>query len=151
MSENRYKKFIELFKNPINRREMENPDITQEGQNTCGDKLTIYLKIKDGKIADASYEGAFCAFSNASASQVTQFVKGMTLEEVDAIDNPKLFKLIGDDLSDNPHRLSCILFPLRTVKEACKKFKEHGPDKIHKKPKKESACHCDEHNAELGL
>lgn len=151
MSENRYKKFIELFKNPLNRHEMENPDVVHEGQNTCGDKLTVFLRIEGGKIVDASYEGAFCAFSNASASQVTEFIKGMTLEEVEAIDNPKLFQLIGDDLSDNPHRLSCILFPLRTVKEACKKYREHGPDKTHKKMKKGISCHCDEHNAEIGL
>lgn len=151
MSENRYKKFIELFKNPLNRREMENPTVVQDGRNTCGDTLTVYLKIDGGRVTDASYEGAFCAFSNASASQVTEFVKGMGIEEVEAIDNPKLFKLIGDDLSDNPHRLSCILFPLNTVKKACKKFRENGPDKNPKKSKKEVECHCEEHNAELGL
>ena len=151
MSENRYKKFIELFKNPLNRREMENPDATHEGRNTCGDTLLVYLKIKDGKIEDASYEGAFCAFSNASASQVTEFVKGMTLDEVLAIDKPRLFELIGDDLSDNPHRLSCILFPLDTVKKACEKYLDHGPEKQHEKMSKDIDCDCDDHNAELGL
>jgi len=151
MSENRYQKFVELFKNPLNRREMENPDVTHEGRNTCGDTLMVFLKIKDGRIEDICYQGAFCAFSNASASQVTEFVKGMTLDEVLAIDNPKLFELIGDDLSDNPHRLSCILFPLNTVKKACEKYKQNGPDKNPQKLKKDIDCHCDEHNAELGI
>ena len=151
MSENRYKKFIELFKNPLNRREMEDADVSHEGRNTCGDTLMAFLKIKDGKIEDASYQGAFCAFSNASASQVTEFVKGMGIEEVLAIDNPKLFQLIGDDLSDNPHRLSCILFPLRIVKEACKKYVESGPQENKKSLGRDIPCHCDEHNAEIGI
>lgn len=151
MSENRYKKFIELFKNPLNRREMESPDATHEGRNTCGDTLMVYLKVKEGRIEDASYQGAFCAFSNASASQVTEFVKGMSLDEVLAIDKPRLFELIGDDLSDNPHRLSCILFPLDTVKKACEKYNEHGPEKDHEKMRKGIDCDCDDHNAELGL
>ena len=114
-------------------------------------KLTVFLKIEGGKIIDASYEGAFCAFSNASASQVTEFVKGMTLKEVEAIDKPKLFELIGDNLSDNPHRLSCIMFPLNTIKKACKKFLEHRSSNKQKTSLKDLDCHCDEHNAELGL
>ena len=151
MSENRYKKFMDLFKNPLNRREMEDADVSHEGRNTCGDTLMVFLKIKNGKISDASYQGAFCAFSNASASQVTEFVKGMALKEVLAIDNPKLFQLIGDDLSDNPHRLSCILFPLRTVKEVCKKYLENGPQKTEKKFRKGIPCHCSTENEAMGL
>jgi nitrogen fixation NifU-like protein len=151
MSEKRYEKFVDLFKHPKNRRKMENPSVVEEGRNTCGDTIQVYLRIEDGKIADASYEGAFCAFSNASASQVTEFVKGMSLGEVEAIDRPKLFELVGDDLSDNPHRLKCILFPLNTIKSACRKFRE---DKAETKPKVDMDainCHCDDHNAELGL
>jgi nitrogen fixation NifU-like protein len=151
MSEKRYEKFVDLFKHPKNRRKMENPSVVEEGRNTCGDTIQVYLRIEDGKIADASYEGAFCAFSNASASQVTQVVKGMRLEEVEAIDRPRLFELVGDDLSDNPHRLKCILFPLNTIKSACRKFREN---KAETKPKTDMDainCHCGEHNEELGL
>ena len=151
MSENRYKKFIELFRNPLNRSEMEDADVIEVGRNTCGDSLTVYLKIKNGKIEDASYEGAFCAFSNASASQVTEFVKGMKIEDVLALDKPKLFELLGDDLSDNPHRLSCILFPLNTIKRACKKYLEKKAGTKPSTNPKEVGCHCKEHNAELGI
>jgi nitrogen fixation NifU-like protein len=151
MSEKRYAKFVDLFKNPINRKKMENPSVVEEGMNTCGDTIQVYLKIENGRITDASYEGAFCAFSNASASQVTSFVKGITLEEVEAIGRSRLFELVGDDLSDNPHRLKCILFPLNTIKSACRKFREN---KAETKPKTDLDainCHCKGHNEEVGL
>ncbi|MBD3389395.1 hypothetical protein GF415_00365 [Candidatus Micrarchaeota archaeon] len=149
--ENRYKKFIELFRNPKNRRKMDNPSAVNEGRNTCGDTIQVYLKIKNGKIIDASYEGAFCAFSNASASQVTEFVKGMEVGEVIAIDRPKLFELVGDDLSDNPHRLRCILFPLNTIKDACRKYQEGKAEQDFKKDLSDIPCHCSTENAEMGI
>ena len=147
----RYKNFVELFNNPKNRRKIEGPSVVNEGRNTCGDTIQVYLKIENKKITDASYEGAFCAFSNASASQVTEFVKGMSLDDVIAIDRPKLFELIGDDLSDNPHRLKCILFPLSTLQEACKKYKENRGKKEFKKDLSDIPCHCSTENEEIGI
>lgn len=149
--ESRYKKFIELFKNPKNRRRMEKPSSVSEGRNTCGDTIQVYLQIQNGRVTDASYEGAFCAFSNASASQVTEFVKGMQAEEVIAIDRPKLFELIGDDLSDNPHRLRCILFPLNTIQDACRKYLEGTADKNFKKDLSDIPCHCSTENEKMGM
>jgi nitrogen fixation NifU-like protein len=57
-----------------------------EGFNPlCGDRLTVYLKIEDGRVADASFEGSGCAISKASASLMTDSIKGRTLAEVDAL------------------------------------------------------------------
>jgi nitrogen fixation protein NifU and related proteins len=147
----RYKRFIDLFRHPKNRRRMENPSSVSEGRNTCGDTIQVYLKIENGRIADASYEGAFCAFSNASASQVTEFVKGMQAGEVVAIDRPKLFELVGDDLSDNPHRLRCILFPLNTIQDACRKYLEGRAETNFKKDLSDIPCHCSTENREMGI
>ena len=47
----------------------------------CGDKLTVYVKLEDDRIADVSFEGAGCAISTASASLMTQALKGKTLAE----------------------------------------------------------------------
>jgi len=53
-----------------------------EGYNPlCGDRLTVYLRIENGRIEDASFLGAGCAISTASASLMTESVKGKTLEE----------------------------------------------------------------------
>jgi nitrogen fixation NifU-like protein len=57
-----------------------------EGYNPlCGDRITVYLRLNDGVIADASFQGAGCAISKASASLMTDSVKGKTLAEAEAL------------------------------------------------------------------
>ena len=57
-----------------------------EGYNPlCGDRLTVYLHVTDGIITDASFQGSGCAISKASASLMTESVKGKTLAEADAL------------------------------------------------------------------
>ncbi len=73
-------------RNPRNFRVMENPDREVEGFNPlCGDKLTLFLKIKDGLIEDASFQGSGCAISTASVSLMTEIIKGKTIEEAEEI------------------------------------------------------------------
>ncbi len=73
-------------RNPRNFRVMENPDREVEGFNPlCGDKLTLFLKIKDGIIEDASFQGSGCAISTASVSLMTEIIKGKTIEEAEEI------------------------------------------------------------------
>src|ERR1700746_1359803 len=57
-----------------------------EGFNPlCGDKVTLYLRLVDSVIEDARFEGNGCASSNASASLMTEALKGKTLDEVQAL------------------------------------------------------------------
>jgi nitrogen fixation NifU-like protein len=57
-----------------------------EGYNPlCGDRLTVYLRVEGDRIQDASFEGSGCAISKASASLMTDSVKGKTLEEATAL------------------------------------------------------------------
>ena len=59
------------------------PDATgkAEGFNPlCGDKVTVYLKVEDGVVRDVSFQGSGCAISTASASLMTEGVKGKTVE-----------------------------------------------------------------------
>ena len=59
---------------------------TAEGFNPlCGDRLTVYVKITDGRIQDASFQGSGCAISKASASLMTDSVKGKTVEDAEAL------------------------------------------------------------------
>jgi nitrogen fixation NifU-like protein len=53
-----------------------------EGHNPlCGDRVTVYLDVEEGRIRDVAFEGAGCAISTASASLMTEALKGLTLEE----------------------------------------------------------------------
>lgn len=60
-----------------------------EGFNPlCGDKLVLYLKVDDGRIADITFDGVGCAISMASASLMTERLKGQTVEEALALFQP---------------------------------------------------------------
>ena len=69
-------------RNPRNFRAMDDADRQIDGFNPlCGDRLTLFIKFSDGKIGDASFQGQGCAISTASASLMTDIVKGQTEEE----------------------------------------------------------------------
>lgn len=57
-----------------------------EGFNPlCGDRLTVYLRVEDGVITDVSFQGSGCAISKASASMMTESIKGKTIAEAEAL------------------------------------------------------------------
>jgi nitrogen fixation NifU-like protein len=72
-------------KRPRNRREIENAEHQAKGYNPlCGDRVTVFVVLKDGKIADVSFQGDGCAISTASASMMTESLKGKTIDEAEA-------------------------------------------------------------------
>jgi nitrogen fixation protein NifU and related proteins len=77
---------LDHHKRPRNNHRLENPNRTAVGHNPlCGDKLLLYLKVEDGVVREVGFEGAGCAISTASASMMTDAVKGKTLDEVQAL------------------------------------------------------------------
>ncbi len=82
MSLNYTKKTVEHFLHPKNIGEIKNPDATADvGNMVCGDQLSFSLKVKDGKVEDIKFLSFGCASNIATASIMTERVKGMTLEE----------------------------------------------------------------------
>ena len=77
---------LEHSKQPRNYRELGDANHKAEGYNPlCGDHFTIYLKMDGEKIQDVTFQGSGCAISKASASMMTQSVKGKTLAEAEEI------------------------------------------------------------------
>jgi len=73
-------------KQPRNFRPIAEPTARAEGHNrSCGDQLTVYLKLDNDVIQDISFEGKGCAISKASASMMTAALKGKTVQEAEAI------------------------------------------------------------------
>jgi nitrogen fixation protein NifU and related proteins len=73
-------------KRPRNFRAIEPPSQKAEGFNPlCGDRITVYLRLKGNVIDDVSFEGSGCAISKASASLMTDALKGRTLSEADLL------------------------------------------------------------------
>lgn len=81
--EDMYKQIIlEHYKSPRNRGHLEHPTVHQAGHNpSCGDELELELLVEDGIVKDARFDGHGCAISQASASLMTQAIKGKSLEE----------------------------------------------------------------------
>jgi nitrogen fixation NifU-like protein len=77
---------VDHNRNPRNFGKLDNADKKLEGFNPlCGDRLTLYLKINDDQIDDITFDGAGCAISVASASLMTDTMKGKSIEEAESI------------------------------------------------------------------
>lgn len=73
---------LDHYRHPRNRRRMADADRGAAGHNPlCGDHVEIFLKVEDGIVTDVSFEGGGCAIATASASLMTETVKGKTLAE----------------------------------------------------------------------
>ncbi len=73
-------------KNPRNFREIETADRTADGNNPlCGDALRVYVELEDERVKDVAFKGSGCAISKASASMMTQIVKGKTRAETEVL------------------------------------------------------------------
>lgn len=74
------------YRRPRNRGVLAGANRKAEGYNPlCGDKVTLYLKIEDGIVKDVSFEGTGCAIATASASLMTEALKGKTEAQVQAL------------------------------------------------------------------
>ena len=83
---------------PRNFHSMEHPSGKSEGYNPlCGDRLTVYVQLEGDRIKDVSFEGNGCAISKASASLMTESVKGKNREEIE-----KLFTQVHQMLTAGP-------------------------------------------------
>ena len=115
-------KVIDLFRNPINQGKMEDPTVTAvAGNPACGDMITFYMKINDQKIIEKiTFESYGCAANIATASIVTQMIKGTNLENTwKELTWKKVSKEVGGLPSVKSH---CGILAVGAVKRAIRKF-----------------------------
>ncbi len=106
---------LDHYQNPRNFGHLENPDIIhEEGNPSCGDQIRIEIKLEDNKIADIKFTGKGCTISQASASILTEIVKGKTLDEVKNFGKEDMLNALGIPIS--PIRLKCALLGLKVLK-----------------------------------
>lgn len=87
-------------KNPRNFREIEAANRKSEGHNPlCGDQLTVYMEFENGVVKDVSFVGSGCAISKASASMMTQMVKGKTVDEAETLFD-EFHKMVTGELDE---------------------------------------------------
>ena len=108
---------LEHYKHPHNAGTLEHPDISHEDSNPlCGDRIRIDLQVESGIITDVRFQGRGCAISQASASLLTDEIKGKPVEAVASFSKDDMLDLIGIPLDKNPVRIKCALLALKTLK-----------------------------------
>ncbi|MDP2104120.1 MAG: iron-sulfur cluster assembly scaffold protein, partial [Candidatus Gracilibacteria bacterium] len=108
--------FLEYAKNPPNRGILEDPTVKYFEENrSCGDSLTVYLKISMlGKIADFSFTGNTAIVTTACVSILGEVILGMDIEDILKMDYTAIREMIGFDVS--PRRKSASVLGLLAIR-----------------------------------
>jgi nitrogen fixation NifU-like protein len=125
-----YREFIlDHFRNPRNYGRLEGADISHEEHNPlCGDVVGMDFKVSEGTISDVRFHGRGCAISQASASLLTERLKGLSLEEAREISRDDVLDELGIQIS--PARLKCALLPLKVLKVGAWGLAEQDQDEF---------------------
>jgi len=114
-----YKEYIlDHYRNPRNFGHLEHADASFEDLNPlCGDTIRMELAVDGGgRVEDVRFSGRGCAISQASASMLTETVRGMTLEEVAKLPQDAVLENVGIGIS--PTRMKCAMLGLKVLKSA---------------------------------
>lgn len=107
---------LDHYKHPRNFGHLEKPDVVmEEGNVTCGDRIVMEIKFK-GNIEDIRFNGEGCAISQASASMLTEKVKGMSRKQVRKLSRIDIEEMLGTTLT--PSRVKCATLPLEVLQKA---------------------------------
>jgi nitrogen fixation NifU-like protein len=108
---------LEHYRRPHNFGVLDHPTVSHEGANQlCGDRITLQVRVHDGKIDGVGFTGRGCAISQASASLLTDEIKGKTIDAAAHMGSADVLELLGIEIS--PARLKCALLSLETLQLA---------------------------------
>ena len=107
---------IDLYEHPLNHGNLADASFSYEEDNPlCGDVIRIDVRLdEDNRVAAVAWSGDGCAISQASASLLTEEIKGKTLDELKAFTSEELLELVGVPLS--MARVKCALLSLKVLK-----------------------------------
>lgn len=123
-----YRDFIlDHYRNPRNAGTLTDPDATFEDNNPlCGDKIRMDLRVEDGKVTDVKFAGRGCAISMASASLLTEQIKGMAIADIAKLGKDDVLANVGINIS--AARLKCALLGIKVLKQALAMKYEPSPE-----------------------
>ncbi len=106
---------LDHYRYPRHKGHLDHPDVVYHDHNPfCGDEITLELKIVDGVVTEAAFDGRGCAISQASASMMTEEIIGKPLEELRHWSKDDILDMLGIEIG--PVRLKCALLPLKALK-----------------------------------
>lgn len=100
---------LDHYRKPRNKGEIENPDASVLMKNPlCGDEITLHVRFGENSIEDLSFSGRGCSISQASASMMTQILKGQPLESADVLRNRFRDMVMGDQAAADDSSLGSL-------------------------------------------
>jgi len=133
---------LEHYKHPHNKGHIDHPDMELEGKNPfCGDEVRLFIKLKDGIVDEVAFDGSGCAISQASASVMTEMIKGKKIEEAKKLIDSFASMVKGEEcpldldelddmaafqgISEFPTRVKCALLAWKTLQQGIEKEGNH--------------------------
>jgi nitrogen fixation NifU-like protein len=108
---------VEHYRRPHNHRSLASPTHSHEGANPlCGDRVRVELQVRDGALIDAAFQASACAIATASASLLTDRVRGATVREVAALSEDEVVAALGAGVP--AARRGCATLALRVLRRA---------------------------------
>lgn len=112
---------LEHYRHPRNFGELNAVDkVVEEANPLCGDRVKIFLKFKGqgekATLEAVGFTGEGCVLSTASASKLTDFIKGKTVQDIKSLKKEEILALFG--VRVNPARVKCVLLPLEALRKA---------------------------------
>jgi nitrogen fixation protein NifU and related proteins len=131
---------LDHYRNPRNKRGLPEADIDLAHNNPlCGDEISVRVKVADGGVSDAAFEGQGCSISQASASMLTERIKGMPLEDVEGLILDFRGMMAGKESGDEDHlgdlvalkgvvkypvRIKCAVLAWDTLQEGVEQYRK---------------------------
>ena len=114
---------LEHFRRPLNRGPLADANADAEGANPlCGDRIRIRLRVENGTIADAKFTADACILCIASASVLTERLRGLALADAEALQESAIHEML--DGVPPAARMKCITLPLDTAQRAVHGYRE---------------------------
>lgn len=135
---------LDHYHRPRNQQKLVEASIEAEGMNPfCGDEVVLQITLKDGVVDNVSFKGNGCSISQASASMLTELIKGKTLKEIEDLYSVFRDMMYGKDISEEkrdelreaaslagvrkfPIRVKCALLVWATLEEGIKGHEQDG-------------------------
>lgn len=107
---------LDHYRNPHNFGDLPEADLVEEESNPlCGDQVKIFIRWENDRVADVRFRGRGCAISQASASLLTDLIKGKTRDELVKMGSSELLEALGIPIG--PTRRKCALLSLNTLRK----------------------------------
>ncbi len=121
---------LDHYELPRNQGALVDANVIQRQDNPlCGDRVVVYLRVADDKVAAIGWEGRGCTISQAAASMLSEELLGKSIAEARALNEQFMVNLIGTRL--NPARMKCATLGLKAVQDGLESWQNRSSEQAH--------------------